>query len=449
MIQKKAFFTIVFGVCALGFGLTAKETHTFLLPSPARSGIYIENIATGDVLLDIDGDKPFVPASIVKSITAAAALTTLGPDYRFGTDVVLRGDVRSGEVAGNLVIKVSGDPTLESSHFKEYSGFTDSIANALRTMGISRIKGDIILETDNFMDQDVPEGWMEEDLAWPYGAGHRSLNFRDNKFVLSMPSRSSVPKVPGLKIKYTPANGSLKVDRKRGDDTYILRGRVRKRAHEVALANPNPAATLKYELCQRLDNAGIKYGTAPVKASANETSVYTHFSPPLLEVLQSLMFRSDNMMAEGTLRALAPGKSREDAVSRELRMWEHRDIDTELIALEDGSGLSRNDRVTPYFMADILVWMASQYSATDYVSLFPKAGKDGTLKSFLRDSSLEGKVALKTGSMKGVQCYAGYVLGADGLPTHVVIIMINKFNCSRSKVKEEAERLLLDIFAVE
>ena len=56
---------------------------------------------------------------------------------------------------------------------------------------------------------------------------------------------------------------------------------------------------------------------------------------------------------------------------------------------------------------------------------------------------------MKTGSMKGVQCYAGYVLGNDGLPTHVIIVMINKFNCGRSKVKAEAERLLLDMFDVE
>lgn len=449
MKQQKALFAIFFWVCVSSFNLTARQSGDFSLPAPAQAGIYIENIATGDVLLDINGDKPFVPASIVKSITAASALTALGPEFRFGTDVVLRGDVRDGELTGNLVIKVSGDPTLESSHFKEYSGFTDSIVNALRAKGITRIKGSILVEKNNFIEQDVPRGWMEEDLAWPYGAGHRSLNFRDNKFVLSMPSRSSSPKVPGLKIKHTPAKGSLKVDRKRGDDTFIIRGRVRKRAHDVTLANPDPASTLKYELCQRLDSAGIKCGSSTVKSTANETSVYSHVSPPLLEVLRSLMFRSDNMMAEGTLRALAPGKSREDAVSRELRMWEQRDIDTELIALEDGSGLSRNDRLTPYFMADVLVWMASQYSATDYVSLFPKAGIDGTMKNFLRDSSLEGRVAMKTGSMKGVQCYAGYVLGNDGLPTHVIIVMINKFNCGRSKVKAEAERLLLDMFGVE
>ena len=87
-------------------------------------------------------------------------------------------------------------------------------------------------------------------------------------------------------------------------------------------------------------------------------------------------------------------------------MWETRDVDTRRVVIEDGSGLSRNDRLTPMFLANVFTWMASHYKAPDYVSLFPKAGCDGTLKSFLRDTPLEGRVALKTGSMRGVQSYA-------------------------------------------
>ena len=82
----------------------------------------------------------------------------------------------------------------------------------------------------------------------------------------------------------------------------------------------------------------------------------------------------------------------------------------------------------------------------DYVSLFPKAGRDGTLKRFLRKTRLDGKLALKTGSMTGVQCYAGYKLDGDDNPTHVVVIMVNNFGCERVDVRKAAERLLLELF---
>jgi len=155
------------------------------------------------------------------------------------------------------------------------------------------------------------------------------------------------------------------------------------------------------------------------------------------------------MIAEGALRILAKGETREKAIDRELRLWELRNIDTEGVYLEDGSGLSRKDRMTPYFMADVLGWMASHYNASDYVSLFPKAGLDGTMKSFLKDSSLEGKIAMKTGSMRDVQCYAGYKLDEEGFPSHVVVFMINNIKGNRAKIKESIEKLLLDTFACE
>ena len=82
----------------------------------------------------------------------------------------------------------------------------------------------------------------------------------------------------------------------------------------------------------------------------------------------------------------------------------------------------------------------------DYVSFFPLAGQEGTLKSFLKDTELDSYIALKTGSMRGIQCYAGYKLDDDYAPTHVVVIMINNFKCSRSIVRELCEKMLLKTF---
>ena len=143
------------------------------------------------------------------------------------------------------------------------------------------------------------------------------------------------------------------------------------------------------------------------------------------------MVRSDNLFAESMLRAISQGKSRKHALETQLNLWNSRGLNTDYIAINDGSGLARSNRITPIFMANMLKWMANSNYRETYVNYFPLAGKDGTMKNFLKGSKLEGKIALKTGSMNGVQCYAGYKLDSNNNPSHTIVIMINNFFCKR------------------
>lgn len=70
------------------------------------------------------------------------------------------------------------------------------------------------------------------------------------------------------------------------------------------------------------------------------------------------------------------------------------------------------------------------------------------MRAFLADTPLEGRVAMKTGSMKGVQSYGGYLFDEDGTPTHIIVFMANGFRCSRAALKNELQRLLLEKFNV-
>ena len=150
------------------------------------------------------------------------------------------------------------------------------------------------------------------------------------------------------------------------------------------------------------------------------------------------------MMTEGMLRTVAAGRSRKDAIDAELTLWANNGVDTCGIVIEDGSGLSRNNRITPYFLADVLVWMARNNNSDNrYLQCFPRAGQDGTMRNFLKDSPLDGRLATKTGSMRNVQCYAGYMLGDDGVPSHVVVVMLNGFS-SRATVKKAIGDLLIE-----
>ena len=173
--------------------------------------------------------------------------------------------------------------------------------------------------------------------------------------------------------------------------------------------------------------------------------VMRQFSPRLGEVLRSLMVRSDNLMAEGALRAVAPGASRNDAISLLRSLWKSRGVDLTYTRILDGSGLARGNAISPRQLGSILRWMARSPMSDEYVALFPRAGLDGTLRSFLAKSPQRKRYVLKTGSMGGVQCYAGYRLDATGKkPTHVVVVMVNNFSGSCSALRKEVERLLVE-----
>jgi D-alanyl-D-alanine carboxypeptidase/D-alanyl-D-alanine-endopeptidase (penicillin-binding protein 4) len=207
---------------------------------------------------------------------------------------------------------------------------------------------------------------------------------------------------------------------------------------------PHPADVFVCELTEKLKAAGIKLDESSSASSAEAVIVYKHTSPKLISILQSLMERSDNMFAEGTLRAVTKGKSRSEAIRTELGLWRSRGLETDYVTVRDGSGLSRVNRVSARFMGDMLAWMARSKMCKDYTSLFPIAGKTGTVKSFMLNTRLSGKLILKTGSMNGVQCYAGYKIDDSGKPTHVVVIMVNSFFCPRADLRTAISNFLLN-----
>ena len=212
----------------------------------------------------------------------------------------------------------------------------------------------------------------------------------------------------------------------------------------MQIANPNPESTLCRAIQLSLEKNGIKVGDKEVNAASSQKTVYSHKSPTMIEIITSLMYRSDNLMAEGMLRATAPGKTRDQATRQELDLWSKNGIDISGIVIEDGSGLSRNNKISPYFLAEVLDWMRVHKNANNqYVNIFPVAGRSGTMRGFLKGTKLEGKLVAKTGSMRNVQCYAGFKLDDNGQPSHLVILMLNNFQ-DRAKLKRALEKLLLD-----
>jgi D-alanyl-D-alanine carboxypeptidase/D-alanyl-D-alanine-endopeptidase (penicillin-binding protein 4) len=158
--------------------------------------------------------------------------------------------------------------------------------------------------------------------------------------------------------------------------------------------------------------------------------------------------KSNNHYAEHLLRIIGRTQNTDiysDALQAGIdyvkKFWEQQGISTSSLTLHDGSGLAPQNAFSPAFLTEILAYMytKSKNSKVFFDSL-PKAGKDGTLRSFMRNTKYEGKISAKSGSIGGVQCYSGYLI--DGNKQYAFTVMINKFNGTRSQVRSAIEKFL-------
>lgn len=411
-------------------------------------GIYIKDLTTGKVIIDHNSDLALTPASVMKAVTTATALSVVGADGYFRTPVMLRGSKEGRVWKGDIVIRSCADPTIESENFKGRNGMCDSIALAIKDAGVTTITGRILIE-QSLRDPGPILQWEIEDVAWPYGAGLFGFNWRDNTFTLYPATGKTVPKVPGLEVDVRRSTDGNDLVRGVYSDRLVVYTRdPNDKKWAVKSTMPDPGAVFGEELNAKLGSHGIKVEGKSSQSTASdpEKTIFTQRSAPYSDIMRSLMIRSDNLFAEGMLRAIAPASSRKDAIKREKELWATRGINSRYTIINDGSGLTRANRLSARFIADVLEWMAkSKYSST-YSTFFPRAGKEGTMRGFLAKSPLAGYIALKTGSVSSVQAYAGYKLDGNGMPTHVVVIMVNGFFCPRAQVRKAAEQLLTDTF---
>lgn len=362
-----------------------------------QASVYIVDLKSGRELVAHNTDKPLIPASIMKSVTIATLLEKVGPDFRYSTPVYIDGDVADGVLAGNIIVIASGDPSVNTRHAPGSDDFPAEIADALKTLGIKRVEGRIIIDESDFPGPAINPNWASGDLPHSYGTGSHGFNFEDN------------------------ASGKKSVK--------------------------DPAGVFRTRLKSALAKAGISIGDSAVNGNLKRKSLLgEHRSQPIDELMRSCMMRSDNQFAEAFLRTVgktygSEGSSAEGA-AKMTEYWRKRHAALSGINIVDGSGLSRANRVTTRFMADVLRMMASN---PYYASFFPLAGQEGTLRSFLKDTPLDGWIAMKTGSMNGIQCYAGYKLDEEYAPTHIVVVMLNEMS-NRSAARRQVEKLLLRTF---
>lgn len=419
---------IAFGQCPLAFEGADQ----------ALIGVYIAPVSNGSrPLVEYNSEKLLTPASVMKAVTTAAALTHCGGDYRWKTTVAASGKIADGILHGNIIITGSGDPTLGSAQFrKEQPDFLQTVKEVAALRGICRIEGKTVKGGAAWPDLGPVPSWELEDIPGPDGAGFYPLNYMDNVFILSVPSMRTVPQIPGLSVKQMGGNSGLYASRFPGSTQLRVYGRLGHKQKRASLkcSMPDPSAVLLTEVDSIFAAGGKNFD-----ACADTVMLTQYMSPALRDVTRSLMVRSDNQMAEATLRLLAPNRSRKEALAKERAILSDIGVNLKNARLADGSGLSRHNAISPRQLGSVLRAMAAN---GDYIGSYARVGLDGTVRSFMKGMNGADNFVLKSGSMTGVVCYAGYRLDPETKePTHVIVMMVNNAPNASAARKAMAELL--------
>lgn len=441
----------------------------------ASIGICVKDISGKDII-SYNADKLYTTASILKVVTTATAIEILGAEYRYETTLA-----KDRNQKNRLLIHGYGDPTLGTQYL-------DNVPNAFVSQWADRIKQsfgpteniDITVIDDYFGYEGISDRWIYQDMGNYYAAGSYGVSVYDNTYQLFFNTmrRDTCPIIvktdPEMKLNF---RNTMKLNTSGQDNGYIhgvpfssdrlLTGDIPagRTAFSIKGDIPNPGLYLGQVLAEQLSNVGYSIGEVEntydryfknmylrEKESFTEDVFYRHLSFPLKDIIKDTNFRSDNHFAEHLIRTIGRveepdiySSSLDAGIDKTISFWKSKGLNTTTLSIFDGSGLAPSNAVSPAFMCDLLMYMKtnSKYSQ-DFLESLPKAGFDGTVKNRLKDTRLAGKISMKSGSIYGVQCFAGYYI--DGNKTYAFTIMVNKFTGQRSQIVKAIDKLLLSIF---
>ena len=423
----------------------------------------------GKTVASYNPDLPLLSASTMKTVTTGAALNALGPNFRFETKIASAGEIDDdGVLHGDLYIIGGGDPTLGSHCAFAYkiSDVFAGWASSLKDAGITAIDGKIIGDTGFFTGEMTHDNWCWEDLGANYGSAPCGLSFAENLSYYKVEPGAAegdllrITPVEAIfsemDVCYQASTGAPKSGNKlvyyasdlspvgRFTGTYACDRKV----DTIAVANRFPALTCAeqfeaYLAAGGIDSKGASLGAAPDTALLLTTT----FSPSLLEICRETNTKSNNFFAETlflTLGRLLTGEGSYTTTSEAVEKYiSDMGCNTTGLKQDDGSGLSRQNYVTPRFFCNYYRMMQKSNIFAEYFSTLPMPGTDGTLKNVLSNEprQLRSRIHCKSGSMSGVRCYAGYV-ETDGGELLSFAILVNNFDCPMREIQPKVEEFL-------
>ena len=457
---------------------------------PGFFAVKIVSLDSGQVIYEQNANKFVRPASNMKLYTVAAAFDRLTPDFHFVTSVYAKEKLEDGKVNGDLIVYGRGDPSIAArfnngDYFKGINDLADRIVAA----GVKRIKGDLVGDESYFNGAPVGSGWEWEDLTWSYGAQVSALTINDNAIDLNIkpgdrvgapvsittgpPSSSFMTIVNRATTTAKGTRGDLRIYRGLGANSLEITGTLPMgdAGFVGGVSIPDPALAFVSMLRDALIKRGVKIdGRVRTVNSRSGESVMRRMPPwlmgaaggvnqPLVEIASLLsepfnsiaaqtLKPSQNQYTELILRTL--GRTRIQTLAGNVGTQEVYSLDADgrddeenglevvkkflrqagvsdsEVALNDGSGLSRNDLISANTTIQLLTFMSKHKYFTQFREALPIAGVDGTLRTRMRGTPAEGNVRAKTGSLSSVASLSGYVTTAAG--EHLVFsMMLNNY----------------------
>ena len=380
--------------------------------SEGGMGTYVRLASGGQpALLTANADSPLSPASTMKLVTTYSALGILGPNYRWPTEIYINGNVTGGTLYGDVIVRGYGDPAFNESDFRQ-------MLQALRSRGITVVKGNLVADTGFFNVPYQDPGAFDGNENAAYNAQPEAILYQER----------------GGCYQFTD-----------------LKGKIQK-VCPVMPSNPSARQALNTNLFGGFwkiwvgELGGQMQGTfARGGTPQNAQLVYTHRSRPLREIIMEVNKDSNNVMARQIMLSIgakqlgAPGTPQKGAQA--IGQWlESRGLAFPELRLENGSGLSRIERITPRHMGEMLVDAYSSPYRDDFMNSLAVLGVDGTLKNRMKNSGLAGRGRFKTGTLRDVRAIAGYLQAANG-QMYVVSILHNDPR-ARSSVRAAHDDLI-------
>jgi D-alanyl-D-alanine carboxypeptidase/D-alanyl-D-alanine-endopeptidase (penicillin-binding protein 4) len=465
-------------------------------------GIEVVSSATGETLYSQNADKLFTPASNTKLFTTAAALALIGPDYKFRTTVETTGTLdRYGRLNGDLVLVGHGDPNLSGRELP-YDLKTqrnddpiqalEALADTLVQKGVKFIDGDIVADDSYFAFERYGEGWSQDDLVWSDGAPVSALTINDNVVFVNIlpadrPGEKAFVSIKPFADYYhldnriitTPAGTGRKffVNREPGSMVLTLWGNmpVDDAGTNEALAIEDPAEFAAMLFRQLLEKRGIIiYGhqrTRHTDLSSLSTFSVTTIAPshggsdgqsdplktnqpitlasyeskPLLQDIRVINKVSQNLHAEILLRLLGRERGNAGTIEGGQEVLQgfltQAGISNDQYVFYDGSGLSRQNLVTPHAIVQLLRYCSTQPWGANYKATLPIAGIDGSLSDRFSSPRLQNRITAKTGSLGGVKALSGYATTDSGQAV-IFSVLSNNFNIPAKRVTDAIDQLV-------
>ncbi len=424
----------------------------------ASVGVFVEEAGAQRPRVEHNGTQAMSPASLMKLVTTFAALDMLGPAYTWNTAAYANGSMQGDVLQGDLVLKGGGDPKLTLENMWLF-------VRSLRARGLREIRGDLLLDRGYFDTGAHDPAEFDAEPLRPYNVGPDALlvNFKSFRFsfVPDPDSRTVAVIVEPRPAALEMASTVKGADGPCGDWKERLRADFQSSGNSARavfagtfplscgektwnvslLSHAGYVGSVFRELWE--ESGGVLRGTVKNGSVAANAKLLAHNeSAQLSEIVRDINKYSNNVMARQLYLTLSAEQMRvPGSPSRSAQVIEGwlklRNMDFRELAIENGSGLSRTDRITPRHLGELLLAAYASPVMPELMASLPLVANDGTMKKRLNEKSVAGQAHIKTGSLEGVKALAGYVRDAKGR-TQIAVFIINHPRAAAGQAAQDA-----------